>query len=167
MHDAAPRHDRKPYRHPSSNLRSTRGVLFLAQSTESSPKVNTTAAGSTKKTVRSSEPLQPPQAKSASTPDRWHELFQNQAVKPETIRTLVGELSAAKKYEDVISLIEQALIQGKGQPWMYEVLALTMEIAGRPRSQIERVLLSSRDLTPPDAESLVFVASYLGRFERF
>ncbi|MCL6508205.1 MAG: hypothetical protein K6T59_14405, partial [Bryobacteraceae bacterium] len=50
---------------------------------------------------------------------------------------------------------------------MYEVLALTMELAGRPRAQIERVLLSSRDVTPADVESLLFLAAYLARFERY
>ncbi len=50
---------------------------------------------------------------------------------------------------------------------MYEILALTMEIVGRPRAQIERVLLSTRDLIPADTTSLLFLAAYLARFERF
>ena len=62
---------------------------------------------------------------------------------------------------------EQAILAGQSQPWMYEVLALTMEVAGRPRAQIERVLLSSRDVTPADVNSLLYLAAYLARFERF
>lgn len=83
------------------------------------------------------------------------------------MRQLTAELSDVKRYSDVISLIEQAILAGKAKPWMYEVLALTMEIEGRPRAQVERVLLSSRDLVPPDATSLLFLAAYLARFERF
>lgn len=64
-------------------------------------------------------------------------------------------------------LLEQSILAGKSQPWMYEVLALTMEIAGRPRAQIERVLLSTRDLIPADTTSLLFLAAYLARFERY
>jgi hypothetical protein len=94
-------------------------------------------------------------------------LFESDALDPATVQDLVGQLSAAKRHEEVIQLIEQALLAGKPQPWMYEVLALTMEIVGRPRAQIERVLLSSRDLTPGDVPSLLFLAAYLARFERY
>ncbi|MBI1346395.1 hypothetical protein GC163_08900 [bacterium] len=99
--------------------------------------------------------------------ERWEKYFESNQVSPATIRQLVNDLSAEKKADEVIALLEQAIIRGQGQPWMYEVLALSMEIAGRPRPEIERVLLSSQDLTPPDAESLLFVAAYLARFERF
>lgn len=84
-----------------------------------------------------------------------------------TLRQIVLELDEAKRHEDVIALIEQSILAGKSQPWMYEVLALTMEIVGRPRAQIERVLLSTRDLIPADTTSLLFLAAYLARFERF
>jgi len=83
------------------------------------------------------------------------------------VRLLVKELSEAKRHNDVIALLEQAILAGQSQPWMYEVLALTMEVAGRPRAQVERVLLSSRDVTPADVHSLLYLAAYLARFERF
>jgi len=109
-------------------------------------------------------------AKSRPSPgatNDYSKLFESDDVKPETIRALIEDLSAAKQHDDVIRLIEQALLAGKSQPWMYEVLALTMEAAGRPREQIERVLLSSRDLIPADGNSLLFLAAYLARFERY
>ncbi len=77
------------------------------------------------------------------------------------------ELEEGKRHEDVITLLEQAILAGKSQPWMYEVLALTMEIAGRPRAQVERVLLSTRDLVPANTTELLFLAAYLARFERY
>ncbi|MDX1970301.1 MAG: hypothetical protein SFV23_24230 [Planctomycetaceae bacterium] len=106
-------------------------------------------------------------ASSAEAADRWQKFFESGKAKPETVRNLVAELSEAKKSDEVVVLLEQALIAGQSQPWMYEVLALSMEIAGRPRSEIERVLQSTRDLVPADADSLLFLAAYLARFERF
>lgn len=109
----------------------------------------------------------PTKTDTADPTERWEQFFANKDVKPETIRQLVTDLSASHQTEEVIALLEQAIIHGQAQPWMYEVLALSLEIAGHPREEIERVLLSSQDLTPPDAESLLFLSTYLARFERF
>ncbi|GIX05467.1 MAG: hypothetical protein KatS3mg114_1336 [Planctomycetaceae bacterium] len=95
------------------------------------------------------------------------QLFATGRVTPEVIRQLVNEWSTSRQFERVITLIETAILHGHSEPWMYEALALTMELAGRPREQIERVLLSSRDVTPADVESLLFLAAYLARFERW
>jgi len=46
---------------------------------------------------------------------------------------------------------------------MYEVLALTMQIAGRPQQEIDRVLLSRVDFTSTDVPSMLFSAAYLTR----
>jgi len=115
-----------------------------------------------------SDSQQPEPKAAASDPvERWEKYFASGKVQPETLRQLVADLSAAHQVNEVVALLEQAIIHGYAQPWMYEVLALSLEIAGRPRVEIERVLLSSQDLTPPDAESLLFLAAYLARFERF
>ncbi|MDP1796129.1 MAG: hypothetical protein Q8K78_01545 [Planctomycetaceae bacterium] len=98
--------------------------------------------------------------------ETWAKLVR-QDIDNATLRQLVVELEDAKRHDDVIALLEQSILAGKSQPWMYEVLALAMEIAGRPRAQIERVLLSTRDLIPADTTSLLFLAAYLARFERF
>jgi tetratricopeptide (TPR) repeat protein len=102
-----------------------------------------------------------------TTPETWAKLFQSDRPQAELVRQLTTELSQARRHNDVIALLEQAILAGQSQPWMYEVLALTMELAGRPRAQIERVLLSSRDVTPADVDSLLFLAAYLARFERY
>ena len=77
------------------------------------------------------------------------------------------ELIDNRKYEDAISCLEQAILHGQIQPWMYQVLALTMQATGRPNAQIERVLLSSQDLISNDAGSMLQLAAYLARFERY
>jgi len=49
---------------------------------------------------------------------------------------------------------------------MHQVLALSMQAAGRPKTQIERVLLSSQDLIANDPMSMMSLAAYLVRFDR-
>jgi hypothetical protein len=46
---------------------------------------------------------------------------------------------------------------------MYEVLALSMRIDGRPPAEIERVLLSQVDFTAADVPSMLYSAAYLTR----
>lgn len=86
---------------------------------------------------------------------------------PETIREVVNELATSRQHDEVIACLQQAIIHGQIQPWMYEVLALSMRMAGRPDKEIERVLLSSEDVTPSDAASQLYLAAYLTRFDRF
>lgn len=59
-----------------------------------------------------------------------------------------------------------AILHGQIQPWMHQVLALSMQAAGRPKAQIERVLLSSQDLIANDPISMMSLAAYLVRFDR-
>jgi len=47
---------------------------------------------------------------------------------------------------------------------MYDVLALSMEIVGRPQAEIERALLSRIDFTADDVPSMLYSAAYLRRF---
>ncbi|MBC8116138.1 MAG: hypothetical protein H7062_17265 [Candidatus Saccharimonas sp.] len=103
---------------------------------------------------------------SAERAKRWRDRFAADAITPEAVRQVVDELIASRQYHEVIACLEQAIIHAKIQPWMYEVLALSMEATGRPKSQIERVMLSSQDLISNDANSMMMLAAYLTRFER-
>jgi len=95
---------------------------------------------------------------------RWRKYFAEKPPHPSQIRSLVLRLLDQKKYEDVIAVIEAALINGQAQPWMYEALASTMKAAGRPEKDIQRVLLSSVDFSATDVPDLLFAAAYLTRF---
>jgi hypothetical protein len=64
----------------------------------------------------------------------------------------------------VIAAIEAALIAGPPQPWMYDVLVLTMKVVGRPKAEIDRALLSRLDFAANDVVSTVLSAAYLRRF---
>ena len=65
----------------------------------------------------------------------------------------------------MIAAINAALIHNQSQPWMYDVLALSMEIVGSPPQEIQRVLLSRIDFSATDVPSMVFSAAYLSRFK--
>ncbi|MEZ6067355.1 MAG: hypothetical protein R3B90_17000 [Planctomycetaceae bacterium] len=58
-------------------------------------------------------------------------------------------------------LLEAALINGQSQPWMYEVLALSMTIQGRPEADVRRVVLSLADFGTADYASVTYSAAYL------
>ena len=73
-------------------------------------------------------------------------------------------LHAEKKYDHGIAVIESALLAGQVQPWMYDVLAVMMELAGRPKADVERALLSRLDFSATDVASTLFSAAYLARF---
>jgi hypothetical protein len=83
-----------------------------------------------------------------------------------TVQELILQLSRANQHEHVVIAIQSALINGQAQPWMYEVLALSMEIVGRPRDEVERVVLSLSDFGSADFASMMYSAAYLVRFER-
>lgn len=103
---------------------------------------------------------------SEGTPEEiWGKFFQ-QDVPPDLVREIVQKLHLAGKFDHVIAAIEAAISSGQIQPWMYEVLALTMEAEGRSKEEIDRVLLSTLDLGPQDYESTLYLAAYLVRFHR-
>ncbi len=47
---------------------------------------------------------------------------------------------------------------------MYDVLALTMQIVGRPKADVERALMSHVDFAATDVDSTLLSAAYLARF---
>lgn len=109
------------------------------------------------------EPLDP---ESGKPQDVWEDYFRKRKPAPSIVSNLVLKLHNAHRHEHVIAVIEAALRNGQSQPWMYDVLALTMEIAGRPKPEVERVLLSKIDFTAADVPSMIYSAAYLTRFDR-
>lgn len=79
------------------------------------------------------------------------------------IRQLILRLHQEGLHDHVIAAIEAALLNGQSQPWMYDVLALSMQITDRPQEDIERVLLSRVDFTAADVPSMLVSAAYLKR----
>jgi hypothetical protein len=109
----------------------------------------------------------PPPDTGSGPPDRiWNEYFQHHRPSDDELRKLILRLHRRKEHEHVIHALQAALLHGQSQPWMYEVLALSMEIAGRPKAEVQRVLLSLTDFGPVDFTSMMYSAAYLTRFDR-
>ena len=50
---------------------------------------------------------------------------------------------SVKKFEEIIVLIEAALKHDQAQPWMYEMLAMSMKAAGHPQADFKRAIMSA------------------------
>ncbi|MDB4637518.1 hypothetical protein OAK91_00055 [Planctomycetaceae bacterium] len=110
--------------------------------------------------MRELKPLDP----TAESPqDIWFDYFEKRTPNGRTVRELVFNLHEAKKHDHVIALIEAALSNGHIYSWMYEVLAITYELDGRPPADVERALLSAVDPSV-DFESMMFSSAFLSRF---
>ena len=96
----------------------------------------------------------------------WNDYFATQHPSPRSVAAKVQALHEAGEHAHVIGLIQAALIHGQSQPWMYEVLALSMEIEKSPREEIERVVLSLADFGTADFGTMSYSAAYLVRLGR-
>lgn len=94
----------------------------------------------------------------------WDDYFRKHVCEATAICDVVLRLHKAGKTDHVIACIEAALVNGQSQPWMYTVLALEMEQAGRPRDEVERVLLSNVDFSAVNVPNLLYSAAFLTRF---
>ncbi len=95
--------------------------------------------------------------------DVWQKFFAEQKPQPAELAETVRWLHQQRKHEHTIACLETALIHSQPQPWMYEVLGLSMELAGRPKAEIERVMLSGVDFAAASLPDLLGSAAYLKR----
>lgn len=103
----------------------------------------------------------------AGTPEEiWNDYFSKRKPKPSAVRDMVSKLHDAKQHEHVIACIGAALVNDQAQPWMYEVLALSLEITGHPKEEVERAVYSAVDLSGLDFQNVMLSAAYLVRFDR-
>ena len=109
-------------------------------------------------------PLQPAEAAGVSPQKYWRDYFASHQPLPSAIADLALRLSSQKKYDQAIAVLEGALINGQVEPWMYDVMAVTLKLAGRPKAEVERALLSRVDFLATDVPNTLFAAAYLYRF---
>lgn len=109
-----------------------------------------------------------PTPRNIADPDEyWFQYFRQRAEQPaprDVIRT-VEALHRKGRHDHVIAIINGALANDQTQPWMYDVLALSMKLDGRPEAEIDRVLLSRVDFTTTDVNSLLYSAAFLTRLD--
>lgn len=107
-----------------------------------------------------------PEQAESDTIETWNKFFKEFRPYPIRVRQGVMRLHREKKHPAVIACLQSAMTHGQAQPWMYEVLALSMEIENYPKSDIERVVLSLSDFGGVTFENLMYSAAYLKRFDR-
>ena len=98
--------------------------------------------------------------------DIWFDYFESNQPAPDVVRRGILRLHEQKKHEAVIAAIRAALVNDQSQPWMYDVLALSMRIAGRPAEDIERAVYSGIDFAGADFQTMMISAAYLTRFHQ-
>ncbi|TWT59425.1 hypothetical protein Pan54_01310 [Rubinisphaera italica] len=106
------------------------------------------------------DPLQNLQA----SPNRelWKQYFSTKREGTQ-VRRMIQKLQRDKHFDHITVALEEALRAGQPEPWMYEVLALSMQIEGRPEQEVERILLSMTDFNVRDVPNLLGSAAYLVR----
>ncbi|MEZ6096619.1 MAG: VWA domain-containing protein [Pirellulaceae bacterium] len=79
-----------------------------------------------------------------------------------SVRDAVDLLVKSKKFDEASQLIMNSIRDNVSEPWMYEALAISMELNESPRVEIERALMSAVDLSTSVGDSMI-VAEYMGR----
>ena len=79
------------------------------------------------------------------------------------LRLSAAALGRIGDFDRASDLLAAAIASGHGEPWMYETLAVSLEAAGRPASEVERALLSAADFASSTTE-LFALAQCLARF---
>ena len=90
----------------------------------------------------------------------WNVYFEKTFADPRDVRETARVLMKNNNPEGVCSMILGAFANGQRQYWMHESLVLAMEIAGKPKSEIERALMSAVDLSSDDNDVLL-AANYM------
>ncbi len=142
---------------PSTKTDSPPSFKSLISDQESATKNDSTAG--TSKSVKL------PKLDEGAPREVWQRFFAEQKPSPGNVGQIVRRLHQQKNYEHTIACIEVALIEQPPQPWMYEVLAFSMELAKRPKADVERVLLSRSDFTAANVPEMMLTAAYLKRMD--
>ena len=101
-----------------------------------------------------------------SGPEAWRPYFAKTKPSVRAVQRHVTYLADQQQHEHVIALLKAAIIEGQAQPWMYEVLAVSMEMAKYPKEEVERVVLSIADFGSANYESIMYSGAYLSNFGR-
>lgn len=97
--------------------------------------------------------------------EAWDQQFQQERYSSEVLAEAVQTLHLQKKYEQAIECLLSALRNDHAQPWVYDVLAIQMKLAGRPASELDRVLQSRVDFSAGNIAQLLIAAAMLSRFD--
>ncbi|MEZ6123865.1 MAG: hypothetical protein R3C49_11890 [Planctomycetaceae bacterium] len=98
--------------------------------------------------------------------ERWNRVFQK-PLNPRVMETVFTFLHSEQRYDDAIEGLQAAIRNNHAQPWMYDVLAIEMKLAGRPQAEISRVLESRIDFAAGNDDQVLPTATMLAGFDAF
>lgn len=107
-----------------------------------------------------------PDIESGDAQQLWRDYFSRNSPDPADVRQLIRKYNNEGRHEQIVAIIQAALLNGQAQPWMYEVLAVAMEQEGYPESDVQRVVMSLVDFGGMDFETMMLSAAYLVSFDR-
>ena len=90
----------------------------------------------------------------------WRNYFSANFAAPEDVRETVRQLMSQQRPLEVVALIQAAIQHDQMQDWMYEAMVLSMQIAGSPKADVERALMSAVDLSD-DPNDAMYAAQYM------
>ncbi len=115
-------------------------------------------------TARANALINQVDASSDSAPLAWNKAFAGKRFGSSTLATVCEILHGREQHDMVVECLLAAIRNDHAQPWMYDVLALEMQLAKRPQNEQDRVLLSRIDFADGDEPQMLLTASMLSRF---
>ena len=95
----------------------------------------------------------------------WDQILSQETLTNDQIADAVAYLHDEKQYAAAVEGLQSAIRNDRSAPWIYDVLALEMKLAGRPGKDISRVLESRIDFSTSDIQQMLITAALLSRFE--
>jgi hypothetical protein len=147
---------------------------FFCTTTTSQQAQRPAASKSQEKTVeekKAQQPLEPGTSiarRIIAQPDvikAWDQVMSQESLTNNQIADAVAWLHDKKHYEAAVEGLLSAIRNDRSAPWVYDVLALEMKLAGRPGKDIARVLESRIDFSTSDVQQMLITAALLSRFE--
>ncbi len=97
--------------------------------------------------------------------ETWDRIFDEDSPTAQHVAEAVAYLHDRGHYNVAVEGLLSAIRHDQAAPWIYDVLALEMKLAGRPEKDIVRVLSSRVDFTASDVSQMLIAVAMLSRFE--
>ena len=95
----------------------------------------------------------------------WDQIYDQDSPSPDHLREAIAYLHEHRHYYVAVEGLLSAIRNDQASPLTYDVLALEMKLAGRPKKDIARVLSSRIDFATSDVPQMLVAVAMLSRFE--
>ncbi|MCA9241075.1 MAG: hypothetical protein KDA37_12785, partial [Planctomycetales bacterium] len=138
----------------------TKPAAKPAEQPAAAPASESTSASASSAPKRTAKPQVIEADGSVPAAEFWNNYFAAGERDQAAVRATVRKLMKQGKQEQVIALVQGALVNGQPQPWMFEALGIAMQLSKRPAAEIERAIMSAADFSTTP-EDLMLIAHYL------